>query len=171
MRIPVIAVALALVTIGLVVFIFAELHTAQSPAATPSPAPPSPLPTIASPTPPTSFAPPPRPRLAPHPPVTPATAPTPSPPPAPVADTRVIEGRTRDQWRAYYDERRRRTLADLDRSQQIVDRATAGEEPDPTELGNAHVRIRELKADLTHDLEELQRLEAAFAADTHSAPP
>ena len=50
-------------------------------------------------------------------------------------------------------------VAEMQRYQAIVDRAIAGEEPDPRELANAHDHIRELNARLKEDLEALQPID------------
>ncbi len=72
----------------------------------------------------------------------------------------VIDGKTRREWHAYYQERQRKGAIEVLRYQTIVDRAIAGEEPDPGELGEAHDKIREINAGLRQDLEALQRIDA-----------
>lgn len=72
----------------------------------------------------------------------------------------VIDGRTRRQWHAYYAERQRQMTVEMLRYQTIIDRAIAGEEPDPKELGEAHDHVAEIKGRMKQDLEALQRIDA-----------
>jgi type IV secretory pathway VirB10-like protein len=165
MRAIVVATALAALTVGLVIFIFVNLHEAKAP---PSPAhavgtspaaiePPPPSPLTAASTaavhPPTAAPPPPTATAAP-------AAPAPSSLPVDPLD-QVIQGKTRREWRATYAARQRRILSDMERHQAVIERAESGEEPDPTQLGEAHTRVRELKDELRRDLEELQRIESS----------
>jgi hypothetical protein len=141
---------LALGTLGIVIFLFVEVHAARSPAldeptsvAAPQPSPQPPQP---SPTPPPSA---------------PAAA-VPAKPAAGPADPldTVVNGKTRRQWHAYYADRERQMQAEIDRRQEIVSRAERGEEPDPGELGEAHVRIRELRDLIKVDQLALQQIDA-----------
>ena len=121
-----------------------------------------------TPSPPTTTAPPP---LAPPPVAPPPVAPPPAAPraansqpapPSPPADPLdvVVRGKTRREWHAYYAERQQKMTADIQRYQAIVDRAIAGEEPDPRDLMNAHDQIRELNQRMKEDLEALQQIDA-----------
>ncbi|HEY2745205.1 MAG TPA: hypothetical protein VGL86_11300, partial [Polyangia bacterium] len=43
----------------------------------------------------------------------------------------VIDGKTRREWHSYYQERQRKAAIEILHYQTVVDRAIAGEEPDP----------------------------------------
>jgi hypothetical protein len=142
---------LALVTVFAVGFVLVELHAPLSSSA--------PLPTTPPPPPSPAFRPPP---VA-TPPVAAAAPMPPSPQPtAPPADPLdvVVRGKTRREWHAYYAERQQQITADIQRYQSVIDRAIAGEEPDPRELGEAHDKVRELNTRLKEDLEALQQIDA-----------
>lgn len=162
---------LGAVTLFAVVFVFVELHAPLSSedvhdARTPRPGTPWVPPPLPPPSPshPSAFG---LPSPAGAPPSTHAERP-PQLPPVPQPATSgahdpandVIDGKTRREWHAYYDERQRKSAIELLRYQTLVDRAVAGEEPDPKELGEAHDRIREINARLKEDLEALQRIDA-----------
>ena len=118
---------LAIVTIFAVGFVLVELRAplarapqppAPAPAATTTGERPLPArPPVAAPLP--SAAPP----------VAPPVASPAAPPVAPPSDPLdvVVRGKTRREWHAYYAERQRQIVADLQRYQSIVDRAIAGE--------------------------------------------
>jgi hypothetical protein len=145
---------LAIVTIFAVGFVLVELRAPLAPSS-PSPSPsPSPPPTA----PPPVAAPPAAPRAAAPPSVAPSIAEPPVAPPSDPLDV-VVRGKTRREWHAYYSEREQEIVAEMQRHQAIVDRAIAGEEPDPRDLANAHDRIRELNARLKEDLEALQLID------------
>jgi hypothetical protein len=141
-----------------------------SPTGTPPPTPPPVAPpSRAIAPPPPQIAPP----LASAPPVATASAPpttseppaAPPPEPAPTAPARdpldvVVRGKTRREWHAYYSERQQQIAAEITRYQSVIDRAVAGEEPDPGELGEAHEKVRELNNRLKEDLEALQQIDA-----------
>jgi hypothetical protein len=158
MRATAVAGMLAVATLGVVVFIFVDLRAASTPA---PPAPPAPT-TVAAPA-----LPPPRatPALPPPAPSPPRPAPPSPSPPAPVAQApadpldRLVEGRSIRQWRDYYTRRDRDIQAEIDRRQDVVQRAERGEEPDDKELGDAHTRIAELRELMKQDAQELQRIE------------
>jgi len=153
---------LAVVTIVAVGFVLVELHAPLTPGAPPpSSSPPSSWPS-SSPPPLAPGAPPP---VASPPPVTaarPVPPPIAAPPVAPASDPLdvVVRGKTRREWHAYYAERQLQIAAEVQRYQAVVDRAIAGEEPDPRELGEAHDKIRELNGRLKEDLEALQQIDA-----------
>ena len=169
---------LAAVVIFAVGFVLVELHAPLSPATT-TPPPPVVEPPAATrppiapgrPLPPGAVAerhrrpsrPPPS-RAAPEP--APAAEPPPpppaEPPPVPPANDPldvVVRGKTRREWHAYYAERQEQLAADMQRYQAVIDRAIAGEEPDPRELGEAHDKVREINAHLKEDLEALQQID------------
>ena len=147
---------LAAITIVAVGFVLVELHAPITPAAPPSStsSPPSTAPPLAAP----PIA------AAPQPPVV-AAAPAPStaPPQAPSSDPLdvVVRGKTRREWHAYYAQRQQQISVEILRYQTVVDRAIAGEEPDPRELGEAHDHIRELNGRLKEDLEALQQIDGS----------
>ena len=162
---------LAAVTLFAVIFVFVELHAPLSAADardTPAPRPgtpwvPPPLPPP-SPSHPSGFAPPSPPGAPPsthaeRPPQLPPV-PQPAEPGAHDPGTDVIDGKTRREWHSYYEERQRKGAIEILRYQTVVDRAVAGEEPDPKELGEAHDRIRRDNARLKEDSEALQRIDA-----------
>ncbi|HEX8953620.1 MAG TPA: hypothetical protein VF945_17305, partial [Polyangia bacterium] len=95
----------------------------------------------------------------PHAPLPPPGTAAPAPPAADRLDV-VVRGKTRREWHAYYAERQRQITVEVQRYQAVVDRAVAGEEPDPRELGEAHDKIRELNARLKADLEALAQIDA-----------
>jgi hypothetical protein len=143
---------LAAVVLFAVGFVLVELHAPITPpAAATSPPPPPP---VAAP--PVAVAPPP-----PPPPVAAPIAPAVAPPAAPPSDPLdvVVRGKTRREWHLFYGERQQQLAVEIQRYQSIVDRAIAGEEPDPRELGNAHDKIRELNGRLKEDLEALQQID------------
>ena len=155
---------LAIVTVFAVGFVLFELHAPLSAGSPPASAPPS-----VSPPPPLAAAPPPpvapipaRPAPAPAPTPQAPTAAPPSENPPPAADPLdvVVRGKTRREWHAYYAERQQQMVAEIQRYQSIIDRAVAGEEPDPRELGEAHEKVRELNTRLKEDLEALQQIDA-----------
>jgi hypothetical protein len=74
---------------------------------------------------------------------------------------RVIQGKTRREWRAYYAEQQRRISAELDRNLEIIDNSSDGQEHDWAAVKDAHQRVRELRENLKRDLEELSRIENA----------
>jgi hypothetical protein len=143
---------LAAVTIFAVGFVLVELHAPITPPEAPS----SPAPPVAPPV----AAPPPSPALAaPSPPLA-APGPPPAAPPSDPLDV-VVRGKTRRDWHAYYAQRQQQISIEILRYQTIVDRAIAGEEPDPRELGEAHDKIRELNGRLKEDLEALQQIDGS----------
>jgi hypothetical protein len=151
---------LALVTLFAVGFVLVGLRAPLTPSSSPSPTP-SPPPIAAPPVAAPPVAAPPvtapvaAPRFVPNP-----EPPTPNPePPATDPLDVIVRGKTRREWHAYYAERQQETVAEMQRHQAVVDRAIAGEEPDPRELANAHDRIRELNAHLKEDLEALQLID------------
>jgi hypothetical protein len=145
---------LAAVTIFALGFVLVELHAPLAPAPS-SPSPPLAAPPLA---PSVATPPPAAPRIV----AAPAAPSVAAPPVAPASDPLdvVVRGKTRREWHAYYAERQQEIVAEIQRHQAIVDRAIAGEEPDPRELANAHVQIRELNARLKQDLEALQLIDA-----------
>lgn len=159
MRAFVVAVALAVVTLGLVIFIFVNLHEATTASLAadaghvdlaPTPQPPTPPPIAPTPPPP--------------PPIAHVQPPTATAPPRSIDPLdQVVQGKTRREWRATYTARQKRTLSEIEKHQAIIDRATAGEEPDPIQLGEAHTRVRELNDELKRDQDELSRIEASPA--------
>jgi hypothetical protein len=163
-------VFLGAVTVFAVAFVLVELHAPLTPKDAPD---------ARTPVPGTSWVPPPIPQRSmsrtsafagpPVPGAPPSTRPEhpPALPPVPAAAPGaadpgdvVIDGKTRREWHIYYQERQRKVAIEILRYQTIVDRAIAGEEPDPRELGDAHDQIRELNASLKQDLEALQRIDA-----------
>jgi hypothetical protein len=72
----------------------------------------------------------------------------------------VVDGKTRSEWHKYYAERQRLTTIEILRYQSVIDRAIAGEEPDPKELGEAHDHVAELNKRLKEDIAALQRIDA-----------
>jgi len=146
---------LAGITLFAVGFVLVELHAPLTPS--PPPSLPSPRPIAAPPAvaPPVAAPPVATPSFVPNP--QPPT-PNPEPPPSDPLDV-VVRGKTRREWHAYYAERQQEAVAEMQRHQAIVDRAIAGEEPDPHDLMNAHDRIRELNARLKEDLEALQLID------------
>jgi hypothetical protein len=149
---------LAIVTLFAVGFVLVELRaplasSPSSPSLSPSPSPPpiAPPPVAA----PLVAAPP----VAEH--FIPPAQPPAANPESPATDPLdvVVRGKTRREWHAYYAERQQELVAEMQRHQAIVDRAIAGEEPDPRDLENAHDRIRELNARLKEDLEALQLID------------
>lgn len=162
---------LALVLIGAVAYALVELNAANAPPDVPAPvaaAPSSPsLPTPSSSTPTApprapapSLASTPTPRAA-----TPNAAPAPRfRPAAPPASSPLevrINGKTRREWHDYFQARRRAIEAEIERNQPVIDEANAGGEPDPRELGDAQVRVRDLKKELQHDQQQEQQIENA----------
>ena len=158
MRAFVLAAALAVVTLGLVIFIFVDLHEAKTPPPLAVDHRPAEIAQPLTPTPP---------------PIAPTTPPQPiaaQPQPQPIARPpvklpvdpldQVIQGKTRREWRATYAAKQKRTLSEMEQHQAIIDRAVNGEEPDPIQLSEAHTRMRELQDELRHEQEELQRIEA-----------
>jgi hypothetical protein len=141
----------AVIIIVAVGFVLVELHAPLSSPTTPSAPPVAAPPTIPVAGPPVA-APAPR----------PAAPPLAAPPTAPAADPldAVVRGKTRREWHTYYAERQQKMTADIQRYQAIVDRAIAGEEPDPHDLANAHDQIRELNQRMKEDLEALQAIDA-----------
>jgi hypothetical protein len=153
-----------LVLVGAVAFVLVELRaplssgteppaTHKSAFADPGSAPPP-----SSPSSPSSSLPaklPPRPERPPPLPPLPKAAPG-SPDPADV----VIDGKTRREWHVYYADRQRKTTIEILRYQTTIDRAVAGEEPDPHDLAVAHDRVRELNQQLKDDIAALQRIDA-----------
>jgi hypothetical protein len=137
---------LAAITIFAVGFVLVELRAPVAPATSPPP-PPTP---VAAP------LPPPRPTPSPKLP-TPNAQPTPPSTGDPLEV--VVRGKTRREWHIYYAERQKQTAIEILRYQTIVDRAVAGEEPDPRDLTDAHDRIRELNLRLKDDLEALQQID------------
>lgn len=87
-----------------------------------------------------------------------AASPSPSLPADPL--DQVVGGKSKREWRAYYADRQRRIVSDIDHYQQVVDRAIRGEEPDPRELTEAHDQIAELRERMRQDIEALARIEA-----------
>jgi hypothetical protein len=165
---------LALITIVAVGFVLVGLHAPSHVSDTASPNPgalsnsASPNPHVsdtaspnahvsntASPTPPVAAPPVPAPPAA-----EPPAAPPPAAPPTDPLDV-VVRGKTRREWHAYYAERQQQMALEIARYQQVVDRAVHGEEPDPTELTEAHDKIRELNERLKEDLEALQQIDAS----------
>jgi hypothetical protein len=145
---------LAAVTIIAVGFVLVELHAPITPAAPPSSTPPPfAAPPVAAP--PVAAARPPV--------VAPAPPPPAAPPQAPSSDPLdvVVRGKTRREWHAYYTQRQQQLSIEILRYQSVVDRAIAGEEPDPRELGEAHDHIRELNGRLKEDLEALQQIDGS----------
>ncbi|MGZ3428700.1 MAG: hypothetical protein ACXVCV_18735 [Polyangia bacterium] len=143
---------LAAVTIFAVGFVLVELHAPITPPEAPS--------SPAAPAAPPVAAPPPTPAVAaPNPPLA-APSPPPAAPPSDPLDV-VVRGRTRRDWHAYYAQRQQQISIEILRYQTIVDRAIAGEEPDPRELGEAHDKIRELNGRLKEDLEALQQIDGS----------
>jgi hypothetical protein len=143
---------LAAVTLIAVGFVLVELHA----PITPSPSP------IAAPPPPAQFVPPPI--APPPPPPQNSQLPTPNsqPPPSPADPLDVVvRGRSRRDWHAYYSDRQQQLAGQIARYQAVIDRAIAGEEPDPRELGEAHDKVRELNARLKEDLEALQQIDGS----------
>jgi hypothetical protein len=140
--------ALAVATIGVVVFVFVELHAAKAPATSPA----------TSPSPPASSAVEPPVVSRPLPPA--ATTPTVGPDLSDPMD-RVVQGKTRREWRTYFAAQQRRILADLDRYQEIIDDSSDGKEHDWAAVKDAHQRVRELRERMKQDLEELSRIENA----------
>jgi hypothetical protein len=163
-------IALGIATLGLVIFIIVELYASRSPSRRASGAAPSGAGTVVAPAPPasTSAAPlaapgsPPVPAPSAPPPGRPAPSEPELTPVRPAVDPldTVVQGKTRREWHAYYNERQRETVAEIARLETIVGRAERGEEPDPKELGEAQTRLRELRVRLKSDLEALQRLDA-----------
>jgi hypothetical protein len=153
--------ALAVIVVVAVGFVLVELHAPLTPS---SATPPSPALPVAAPPPLAPARPPPAAPPVAAPPIhaPPGTPPVTVAPAAPAADPLdvVVRGKTRREWHAYYAERQRLMTADIQRYQAIVDRAIAGEEPDPRELGNAHDSIRELNQHMKEDLEALQQIDA-----------
>jgi len=159
----VVVALLALFIVGAVVFILVELRAPLAPASPAAPASPSPSSAAPSsrlpsqpraqpiPAPPSL-----NPRAQPALPSAQPSAPSPTGDPLDV----VVRGRTRREWHAYYAERQRQITADIQSYQAIVDRAIAGEEPDPRDLVNAHDQIRTLNQRLKADLEALQQIDA-----------
>jgi hypothetical protein len=142
--------ALAVATLGVVVFVFVELHAASSPAASAPSSPSSP------------------PSSAVEPPVVARPAPTPSPTPtatsgADLSDPmdHVVQGKTRREWRVYFAEQQRRITAEIDRNQEIIEDSSDGKEHDWPAVKDAHQRVRELRERMKQDLEELSRIENA----------
>jgi hypothetical protein len=132
---------LAAITLVAVGFVLVELHTPITPAATP---PPTPAP-VAAPLPRFPGIVPPR----------VAAPPSTSTDPLDV----VVNGKTRREWHAIYTDRELQIYNEIHVHQTLVDRAIAGEEPDPIELSNAHTRIAELKAQLKADRQELLQID------------
>jgi len=163
---------LAAITVFAVAFVLWELHaplsSSTAPTSAPSPPPiaPRPLPPVAAPpvaAPPVAAPAPSPPAAQTEPPAVvppPAAAPSENPPPAQDPLDVVVRGKTRREWHAYYAERQQEMVADIQRYQSVIDRAVAGEEPDPRELGEAHEKVRELNARMKEDLEALQQIDA-----------
>lgn len=143
---------LAVLTIGVVVFVFVELHAATAPvppasgstATATTTTPPPGAPVVAAP----RMTPPPQSNAAPT---------------ADLADPldHVVQGKTRREWRAYYAAQQRRIGADLDRYQEIIDSSSDGQEHDWAQVKDAHQRVRELREQMRRDLEDLARIENA----------
>ncbi|HXU70951.1 MAG TPA: hypothetical protein VN947_16570 [Polyangia bacterium] len=152
---------LATVLVVALGFVIVELHAPLSPssdehASAPPPSPPSAHTSAFAP--PSSAAPPTGPARPERPPTLP-----PVPPPSPDAPDPgdvVVDGKTRTEWHRYYAERQRQMTIDMLKYQTVIDRAIAGEEPDPKELGEAHDHVAEIKGRMKEDLEALQRIDA-----------
>jgi hypothetical protein len=144
--------ALAVMTIGVVVFVFVELHAAKAPTetvATPAPTSlPAPTPSVTEP-------------------AVDRPAPTPTPTQTPTTSQsddpmdRVVQGKTRREWRSYYAQQHKRILADLDRYQEVIEGSSDGQEHDWAQVKDAHQRVRELREQMKRDLEDLARIENA----------
>ena len=148
--------AIVVIAVG---FVLVELRAPLTPSPPTTTAPPPLAPPPVAPPP---VAPPPAaPRAANSQPPTPNPQPSAPQPPAPSDPLDVVvRGKTRREWHAYYAERQQKMTADIQRYQAIVDRAIAGEEPDPRDLMNAHDQIRELNQRMKEDLEALQQIDA-----------
>jgi len=147
---------------------FAPPSSAAPPTGPARPERPPTLPPVPPPSPPSAhtsaFAPPSSaaPPTGPARPERPPTLP-PVPPPSPDAPDPgdvVVDGKTRTEWHRYYAERQRQMTIDMLKYQTVIDRAIAGEEPDPKELGEAHDHVAEIKGRMKEDLEALQRIDA-----------
>lgn len=152
MMMKVLVPLLALVTVVAVGFVLVELHAPMSHADdTAAPREVTPRADVAPPAPPPVA-----------PPVAAPAAAAPPPVVAPPSDPLdvVVHGKTRREWHAYYADRQIQIAQEIARYQAIVDRAIRGEEPDPLELADAHVKIRELNQRLKEDLEALQQIDA-----------
>lgn len=72
-----------------------------------------------------------------------------------------FKGWTKPVWREYYAERLAEMRRERDEASRVVERAERGEPVSAEELGQAHVRIRDLTLRIERDEQDLEELEFA----------
>jgi hypothetical protein len=88
-----------------------------------------------------------------------ATAADAAPPEEPAIAFGRFKGWTKSHWRAWYGERIAQMKEDRARADALIERAERGEEVDRGELGQAHMRVRDLTMRIEFDERDLEEME------------